>query len=186
MTKIPYVALLVLFPLSIGACGGDGGGGVETGSRLRFLLTDESRMSTVIGLRPPRDERTLAGELEVEVQDKSADRIALKVLSLSLRSVEDDLYDVKTQSGGVISVHRTDGIQAEVGVVVNDEEERVFRGAMVGQYRSVLLDLDPPALGAVSIRNDSNDFGDRARRTYIMTIFATVTGQPVPTPKPLE
>lgn len=184
MKKLGVYLVVLLLATGIG-CGGGSDSGGET-RLLTYQLTDQSRMFTVAGLRRPSDERTLAGEFDVVIQEQDENRIAFEIMGIRLHSVEDDLYDVTTASGGTVTIKRTSGIDAAVAVSVNGASEEMFKGSMSGSYYGMAIDEDPPVFGTLGIRNDSRDFAERERVTYIMVLYATTDGRAVPTPEPLE
>lgn len=186
MKKVLYFGWsgLVLL-LGVAGCDGGNDGAVTEGRRLRYILTDESTMSQTIDFGRPRDERTLTGEMEVVVKERSTDHIVFEVESMRLASVEDDFYEVSTTSGGTIRVGRNENIEAAVDVSVNGMDQGMFRGALNGQNRPVILDSEPPVLRGVGLRNDRGS-SSAGHTAYFITIFATVDGRPVPTPEPIN
>ncbi len=144
-------------------------------------------MSTWISLRPPTDDRSISGTFEVIIRDRSADRIVFEVTALHFRSLEDDLYDVTTSSGGTITVERASPfIQASVALSVNGAEEKQFRGAISGDCLTLLLDEDPPVFAEVGLLNFTRGPADRGRVNYSMIFYATIDGSPVPTCAPVN
>lgn len=186
MKKVFYIGWsgLVLW-LGVAGCGGGDDGAVTEGSRLRYLLTDQSTMSRKIDFGRPRDERTLTGEMDVVVKERSTDHIVFEVESMRFASVEDQFYEVSTTSGGTIEIDRDKNIEANVEVWVNGVDQGLFRGALEGRNKLVVLDSEPPVLRGVGLRNDRGS-SSAGHTAYFITIFATVDGQPVPTPEPID
>lgn len=178
MQRLTLIVGLLLCT-ALNACGSSGGGSAER--RLTYTLT-AGQMSTWIGLRPPSGDRSLAGSFDVIIREREADRIVFEMVSLHFWSVEDDLYDVKTLTGGTITVDRVAPIEASVALSVNGSAEEAFRGAMSGDDKAFVLDEEPPIFGAVGLLNRIYDPDDRGKVTYSMTFSATIDGSPVPTP----
>jgi len=123
--------------------------------------------------------------MEVVVKERNADHIVFEVESMRLTSVEDDLYEVSTSSGGTIEVDRIKGIEADVAVSVNGAAEEMFRGSLEGRNLPVILDSEPPLFRGVGLRNTRGS-ASAGHTAYIISIFATVDGRPVPTPEPVS